>query len=424
MVSSRLRIAILLLIACTGAAAAGSDDQGPLSLGITGSAPSEPRRNPTAILQPPEVQRLILAIAERPMARAELEAATAGQFFTIEDMVAVGLLREEAGTYRIDFNLLRIEDQKKILDVSEDMGRDLAEAFLQRRGELESIARGRRQPGSLSAEFLYIVLGCFSLDWDGLDLTEEEGWRLAAQRVIDGQEFTPWAKERGAEISLQGLYWGSHNSSAGGTTFTTFGDHYSLPRFGFPDLLWINTTSFRGLEGLEKEEKTVAQMLAAYEADVAEDVSRVMMELGDEALDAGMLGERTGIAESKLDRILAFLEAAEYIGKVGETWRATVLVLQPEDAAAIDAIVAMGRETMLEWHEANYDLLRDALSDLTPIRNGVPFERVYTEIWHFIFGFANRTLVEEGLFADPYAEERRYKGFLPAVWSTVLTRAP
>jgi hypothetical protein len=424
MTSIRIQIAVLLLIACAGAAAAGSDDQGPLSLGITGSAPSEPRRNPTAILQPPEVQHLILAIAERPMARAELESAIAEQFFTIEDMVAVGLLREEAGTYRVDFNLLRIEDQQQILDVSADMGRDLAEAFLQRRDELEAIARGRWQPGDLSAEFLYIALGCFSLDWDGLDLTEEQGWRLGAQRVIDGQEFTPWAKQRGAEISLQGLYWGSHNSSAGGTTLTTFGDHHSLPRFGLPDLLWINTTSFRGLEGLEQQEKTVAQMLAAYEKDVAEDVSRVMMELGKEALDAGLLGERTGIEASKLDRILAFLEAAEYIERNGEIWRATVLVLRPEDAASVDAMVAVGRETMLQWHEANYDRVRDALSDLTPIRNGVPFERVYTEIWHFIFGFANRTLVEAGLFADPYAAERRFKGFLPVVWSTELTRAP
>lgn len=61
------------------------------------------------------------------------------------------------------------------------------------------------------------------------------------------------------------------------------------------------------------------------------------------------------------------------------------------------------------------------MADLTPVRNGVPFERVYTEVWHFIFGIANRTLAEEGLFADPYADERRHQGFLPFVWSSDLT---
>jgi hypothetical protein len=87
-------------------------------------------------------------------------------------------------------------------------------------------------------------------------------------------------------------------------------------------------------------------------------------------------------------------------------------------------MVAIGREIMVDWHEANYARIRQALSDLTPIRNGVPFERVYTEIWHFVFGFANRTLVEEGLFANPYAENRRYQGFLPVVWDARLAEVP
>jgi len=417
-------LVVLLAISLAGVSAANAEDKGPLSLGITGSTPSEPTRNPTAILRPPEVQRLILAIAERPHSRAEIETVLAGQFFTVDDMVAVGLLREEAGDFWIDFNLLRVADQLRILEVSQDLGRDLADAFLKRRAELEAIAGGREQPGDLSAEFLYLVLGCFSLDWDGLDLTEERGWRLGAQREIDGRAFTPWAKERGAEVSLQGLYWGSHSNSAGGTTLTTFGDHHSLPRFGLPDLLWRNSTSFRGYEELEEEKKTAAQMLTAYEQDVTADVARVMMELGREVLDAGALGERTGLEERKLGRILAFLEAAEYVEPHGEAWQATVLVLRGEDAAKVDAMVALGRKIMLEWHEANYDRVRETLADLTPIRNGVPFERVYTEIWHFLFGFANRTLVEEGLFADPYGEERRYPGFLPIVWDSGLAQAP
>jgi len=282
-------LVVLLAISLAGVSAANAEDKGPLSLGITGSTPSEPTRNPTAILRPPEVQRLILAIAERPHSRAEIETVLAGQFFTVDDMVAVGLLREEAGDFWIDFNLLRVADQLRILEV---------------------------------------------------------------------------------------------------------------------------------------EKKTVAQMLAAYEQDVTADVARVMMELGREALDAGALGERTGLEERKLGRILAFLEAAEYVEPHGEAWQATVLVLRGEDAAKVDAMVALGRKIMLEWHEANYDRVRETLADLTPIRNGVPFERVYTEIWHFLFGFANRTLVEEGLFADPYGEERRYPGFLPIVWDSGLAQAP
>ena len=205
---------------------------------------------------------------------------------------------------------------------------------------------------------------------------------------------------------------------------TTFGDHHTLPRFALPDLVWSNSMTFRGYDELEEEKKLVARMLAAYETDVVSDVGRVMMAIGVRRLDVHTLGESTGLAKDKLDRILAFLETADYVESDGEVWQARALVLGPGDADKVQQAVAVGREIMREWHEANYDRIRDDLSDLTPIRNGVPFERVYTEIWHFVFGIANRTLVDEGLFADPYARERRFKGFLPVVWDMKLSQSP
>lgn len=83
-----------------------------------------------------------------------------------------------------------------------------------------------------------------------------------------------------------------------------------------------------------------------------------------------------------------------------------------------------GREIIVQWHHSNYTQLKAELSRLTPVQRGVPFERVYTEIWHFVFAIANRTLVEEGLFADPYAEGRAYRGFLPMVWHKNLSEEP
>jgi hypothetical protein len=414
----------VLLLAGADRVSADVDREAPLSVGVTGSAPAEPSRNPGEILRSAETQYLMLAIAERPHSRAEIEAAIAGQDFSVDDMVAVGLLRSEGDVYWLDFNLLLVQDQIDILAFSEDLGTSVAAEFLKRRDELEAIAKRHEQPGDFSAEFLFLVLGCFSLDWDGLELTEERGWRIGAQRTVDGHAFTPWAKERGAEISLRGLYWGSHNDVVGDTVLTTFGDHHSLPRFGLPDLLWLNATSFQGLEGLAEQKEAAALLLAAYEQDVKGDIARVMMELAREALSAAALADVTGIEEDKIDRILNFLQAAEYVERTDSSWQAEVLVLRPEDAEPVAAMVAVGREIMAAWHEANYARVRQALSDLTPIQNGVPFERVYTEIWHFVFGFANRTLVEEGLFANPYAESRRYQGFLPVVWDARLVNSP
>ena len=75
----------------------------------------------------------MLAIAERPHTRAEVEAAIAGRFFDVDDMVAVGLLREEKGRLWIDFNLLRVDDQKRILAATESIGSKAVEAPQRRR---------------------------------------------------------------------------------------------------------------------------------------------------------------------------------------------------------------------------------------------------------------------------------------------------
>lgn len=413
---------ILYLVATTIAPAFGQE--GPLQVGVTGSAPQEATRNPTFILRAADVQRLILEIAEQPREAAYIEEAIAGKPFGLKDMVAVGLLREGEGLYRIDFNLLRIEDQLAILQLSEELGRDLAKSVLERQADFEALAAAHDQPHLDSAHLLFIVLGCFSLDWDGLELTEERGYRAGAQRTLDGESFTPWAKERGAEISLEGLYWGSHNQTAEEFTFTSFGDHHSLPRFGLPDMLWSTGEAFGRYPDLREERRAAARMLSAYTRDALDDIARVMEALRAHDRTQAELAAVTGIEEDKLERIVDLLEGADYAARDGETIQGRALVLTSEDAELVRQIVAMGREIMTAWHEAHYATVRQRLADLTPTRNGVPFERVYTEVWHFIFGVANRTLVERGLFADPYSSERRHRGFLPVVWASGIEELP
>ena len=397
---------------------AGSESGEPLlELGVTGSTPSAKRKNPTAILAAADVQRLVLRIAATPLSRSDVQAAIAGKFFTLEDMVRTGLLREEEGLFHIDFNLLKVADQQAILRVSEKLGRALAAAFLARRSEFEALAQSHNQPHLGNAELFYIVLGCFSLDWDGLDFTEERSYRAGAQRTIDGQSFTPWAKETGAAVSLKDLFWGSHSMGATRATFTTFGDHHTLPRFGFPDMVWNRGNNFDGFADFADGQRAARRLISAYVSNVLDDIAEVMFSLRDRDLSGAELQTQTTIDEKTLETILDFLQVAGYVAQYGDSYGSVAVVLGPDDAEMVDAMIAIGRNIMSSWHEANYSDVKTALSDLTPVRNGVRFELVYTEIWHFIFAIANRTLVDEGFFADPYAMERRHQGFLPFVWA-------
>ncbi len=420
----RRRVIIAGLISLLLSSSSILSEEKPLSVGITGSTPEEDRKNPSSILGEADVQALILEIAAEPRSRAYVEKALEGRFFTVEDMVNVGLLREEGQRLVINFNLLTVEDQRQILAVSEKWGRDLAEAFLAERSRFEILADKRPQRRVPKENVLFIVLGCFSLDWDGLEVTESRGYRAGPQRKIDGHSFTPWAKEKGADISLRGLYWGSHNTGTSKATLTTFGDHVALPRFGLPDMLWSTRGAFSRFEDKREWQAAGGRLISAYLEDALEDAARVMFALRSEDLSTDALRELTSIDEAKLDRLLALLEMAGYVAKEGDTYVGTALVLTSDDMDMVQDMLRRGREIIIAWHERNYDNIKEKLQNLTPLRHGVPYGIVYTEVWHFLFGVANRTLVEEGLFCDPYDDGRPIKGFIPAVWANGLSELP
>lgn len=94
---------------------------------------------------------------------------------------------------------------------------------------------------------------------------------------------------------------------------------------------------------------------------------------------------------------------------------ARIRVFVRTDREAIKRLRTVGRGILQSWLAANYGPLKAELADTTPTRWGVRYEEGFTMIWHFVFGLANRNMLEGGMFADPYARERRHKGFIPAV---------
>ncbi|UCC48730.1 MAG: hypothetical protein JSV41_00710 [Gemmatimonadota bacterium] len=45
----------------------------------------------------------------------------------------------------------------------------------------------------------------------------------------------------------------------------------------------------------------------------------------------------------------------------------------------------------------------------------MPFEDTSYYVSHCVLGVANRVLVDEGMFADPYGADRTYQGYVPVV---------
>lgn len=179
-----------------------------------------------------EVQRLLLDIAESPRSSDYVDKVLSGSGVTLSDMVANGSLRPEGGRYWLNFSLLTRSDQEIIRRATDQYSQSLADAMLLRRAEIDSLLKQYDLRGVDSKEVAFAVLGCMSLDLDGLYLSTTKGYRAASPKRKSG-EFYFMAEETGG-LSLKQIYWGSGNGGYGKYHFTTFGD--SSPRVGLSDI--------------------------------------------------------------------------------------------------------------------------------------------------------------------------------------------
>ncbi len=387
-----------------------------LTTGITGSLSSTGMANPNVVMRPIEVQRLLLEIAAEPQDRQHAEQVLEDCDVTVEDLLALGLLRDEHGQLLINFSLLTLRDQSEIVRVASAHAAALAEGFLDHRREIEALLETRTLHDVPAADYAYILIGCFSLDWDGLRYTDDPRFRAGATHRTGDDAYTPWARERGDAVSLRGLFWGSHNASKGGINLTTFGDHYALPRAGFPDLTWALDIGFDHLPDQGSSGPRMTEVVYRFLDQIHDAVGKVMLSLGDGPKSAGELAAAAHVDLETMTALLALLEEIDYIGVEGSNLHATIPVLNQADTKMARSILAIGREVIREWHEEHYDQLAADLSGLSPVKSGVPYNVVYTEVWHFVFGLANQKLIEAGLLSDPYSATRRHKGFIPVIW--------
>ncbi len=417
--ASRL-LAGMCALTLIGTPATPAEEEPLLQASYHGSrGPDQPGPQFMRALEKPAVQRALLAFSEGPQEAGVLAAALRGSGLTHSDLERLQLIRRHGDRYALDFWLSTREDLDTIRAVAEVEGKSLAAAVLDRQEEIEALLERIPQPGADPKTLAFFLVGCVSLDWDGLNLTAERGYRTEPG---PGQ-YLPRAREPGGGGSRRGLYWGSHNMHWP-TALTTFGDH-DAARYGFPDLLWRVDRALDGLEAPDALEPRIADLVDSWEDALLQQVGGLMLHLreGDRSRDE--LAEEAGLTGAEGDAVLGLLVELEYIERVGDDrFRARIPVLTEVDAAAVAELRRLGRAIMASWLADHHDSLRQALAGLTAVRQGVPLADNFYEIWHYLFAVANRTLVESGFFADPYAPDRRYKGYIPAVYRLSVVMGP
>ena len=421
-ISMRPALTLLLLAGCAGPVPDMPEDPAPeLRFGITGTIDDHvpDNRHPTRLLAIPEIQKLVFELAESSRPLSHLEDRLDGTDLTGPDLEAAGVVRKEADGYVLDFCLLTAEDVMRVSEKAESFGSDLAAAILEQKDKLDPLLGSMTPPGVEVEATAFIVMGCFMLDWYGGRFATDRGYADAARSHGNGGRYALWALERPG-LDLKGLYWGSHNDYRDHHVLTSFGDHHALPRTAFPDLLRRLRSAVRRVETDPAVQPLLADLAASELDKLADDVGAILLALRHKSKPTEELASSSGLETDRLVRLLDLLERLGYI-EIGESMevRARIPILTAEDARALRSIRDLMAGILETWLKENYETLRESLEDITPLRFDVPFNEVFTQVWHEIFGAVNKALVAEGWYADPYT--RRYPGFIPAVWDRSLS---
>ncbi len=395
-----------------------------LSTGVTGSIRASGLDDPQYVLSFVSIQRLMLDATRHPLTREEVAVAVRGTPVTQDRLLQLELLRRDGEKFRLNYLLLTSADQRAIYAASVSYGQSLADAFRAHNVEFDQIL-SHYPDASLRPQLLFGLIAGAALNWGGLRLATELGYRVQPGHRSNGDVYLIHSTERGAKLNLVGFYLDSQTAPGPKVSFSTFGDGDSMPRLqGLPDV-------FDGLESAVEDWKKLPNVYTALRSEYIVFVLSAIADAGQiiSAVAAGndndtLLSTSVSMSADRRKSMMAVLTAIGYLRETDHHYSVGVPILLDRDKPMVDATLALSRRIMAEWLRANYSLMEKRLAGLSPIRNDLPFTLVFNEVWHYTFGFATKSLAEAGFYTNPRAPGNRYEGYVPLVWANSLLLGP
>ena len=424
-----IRRRAVLLVFLLSAAASGAGERKFLS-GYAGSVPRDARDKARTYFNMPAVRGILARLESGSITETEVMIALAGSDAKLADLVRVSLLRKDGNRYSIGFAYFTADDMRAIYKVADRVGPSLAAAYVAHRKDFERIFAAYPVKSVPRSQIAFVLLTGFCLNWNGLEVTKDLGYRRPV--MVEGEAFrySFWASEEVPGRDYHGVIWGRSTLPGEDYSFSSFGDPESDPRLNFPDLLYLDAATLP-----EPLPKLMERVGLRPNADFGQPNEHV---LGDELRKPVikiLTSLRTGTRSAReLSRLvgqderptLDLLQEIDYVQRDARgLYHLRVPVFRDADRTMIDRTLALNRRILKSWFAAHDVELRSDLDSLTAIRTGLPFEALFTQIWHEIFGVVTRELIDSKLVADPYSAEARSKGSFSSVWRTALySRTP
>lgn len=405
--------------------AGGSGNAAPLlDTGVTGGIRASGLNDPQYALSFVPVQRLMLRLVAGPVSEDSASIALKDTPVSLNDLLGLGLVRRETDGVYLNYLLLTVDDQRAIYEHARVYGKSLADAFRARHPAFEAqLERYRDAP--LRDELAFALIAGAALNWGGLELTTTLGYRAEPPHHPNGDVYFVHSSERGAHLSHQGLYLDSESVPGPKMSFATFGDGPSLPRLrGIPDVFDVLDEALQPWRETPDVYAGLRNEYLNYIFLAINEAGAVMYAVAASAETKVAIAAAVEMPAARLDANLDLLAAISYLHNEGENYRIAVPVLRAQDKDMVDSVLQLSEDIMTAWLRTHYPDMEDDLSGLSPMRNGVPFALAFSEVWHYTFGFAAKSLAESGFFTDPRAQGRAFEGYVPLVWESPVLRTP
>lgn len=420
-----LTVLLAVLSPATGLAA-----EAEFFAGYAGSPPAAKMDRARTCFDEPKVREVLRQMEGGPIGQAQLDRALDGAPCSRADVTRLRLIREVNGGWGIAFAYFNADDMRAIDRAATRLVPSLVEAYLQERKAYERIFAAYPVHSVSFEKLAFVMIAGFSLNWDGLTVLKDLGYRRPILVSGDGWRYSFWASQEVPDHSVREFYWGSSTfpepkrlleGAAADFAFSSFGDPYSEPRMNFPDLLLTPAGK------MAPEVRAAAVKLGLTQdknyglSDVlglgrARDFAALLFALRHGPATREELGVKPR-DPGKIDAYLELLLRTQYVERARDgRYQLLVPVLDDADRKLVDESRALSRRILSTWLQAHYAELKQELANLTVAKQGIPFEALVTQVWHEVFGLTTRQLVRSRLILDPRGANMVHPGSFPALW--------
>ncbi len=363
--------------------------------------------NPLVTLKKERVKELIYDLNRNPMEEEKLFSKYEDLEEEIKKLLRLETLKKRDGKVYVNFTFLDEKDNEMMFEVCEDYAEDLVEKIIPKEEVIQTIL-SRYENDMLEKEKLaFFIIGCYFLDWGSLTFFRE--WDIAnnLKPQPGGNEYILWG-EKQDEGMLKEIYWGGHMVPDMDHIFQTFGDHHSdTERDTLPDILHrFYDFDFEG-------GKEYRSLLFEKRKGLASELAEIMSLVGKDGIDTEELEKSIGDPLS--NKHISLLERLNYVEEEEGTYYLSIPYFIEEDVEMIADCIEPFVPVLKNWLDENWEDLKEDLKDTRPMKNGVPFDEFFIQVWHYIFGSVNKKLAREGIIYDSYSDESKHKGYLPGV---------